>query len=229
MARFLFALNVALISSFAACGVASAAPGNPEDRRVGEINLEDTATIRRDPYTVEQDAAIAFFDDFARKVDTLKGKGAAPLEPLSDAALNHLTRVYLYCTVRSGTCPFVLDAILEVDIVNAKNGSASICPTMERFWKTWVKNDMEKRQNFLVRTANLTATSDFSRNQRPRYLKCRETVQIEIGSSSPSGEFFAARYAGAGGPNEQVKKVATLLTELKTKVPNISQSLELER
>ncbi len=228
MTRFLPALYAA-IASLSVCVTVTLAAPEESSRQVGEIQLEDTETTRRDPYAVAQDSAIEFFNDFAAKVDTLKNRGAAPLSPLSDAALNHLANVYLYCTVRSGTCPLVLDAIIESDIVNAKNGSASICPNMERFWKIWVKNDMEKRQNFLVRTANLSATSDFTRNERPRYLKCRETVQIEIGESSPGAEYFAKRYAGTGGPNDKVKKLAVLLTELKTKVPNIPQALEVER
>lgn len=229
MAKFPRAICATLISFGISAVSAFAAPSDLSDKQVGEINLEDMETIRRDPYSVAQDAAINFFNDFATKVGTLKNKGAVTLETLPDVALSHLANVYLYCTVRSGTCPFVLDAILESDIVNAKNGSPSICPNMERFWKVWLKNDMEKRQNFMVRTANLSATSEFTRNERPRYLKCRETVQIEIGKESSSAEFFATRYGGASGPDAAVKKLAALLTELKTKVPNIPQALEVER
>lgn len=229
MARLSVAFCAALLWTVTVVGLSNAAPGDPSNRQVGEIDLEDTTSIRRDPYAVSQDAAIAFFDDFAQKVDLLKNKSPVTIEPLSEAALNHLANVYLYCTVRSGVCPLVLDAILESDIVNAKNGSTSICPNMERFWKVWVKNDMERRQNFLVRTANLSVTSEFTRNKRPRYLKCRETVQIEISQDVPNTDFFVARYAETGGPNEQVKKLAALLTELKTKVPNIPLALESER
>ena len=229
MTRFLVTPSILLAFFLATPHLLTAqSPAKPSSQ-IGEIDLEDTATKRKDPYAVGQDAAISFYAAFAQTIESLKTTGIGTLEPLSDGAINHLIGVYLYCTVRSGACPLVLDGILEIDVVNAKNGTADLCPTMERFWKAWVKSDMEKRQNFLVRTAHMNTTSDFTRNQRPRYLKCRETVQLEIGKGGPAKEFFQSRYASPNGPDEQVLKLAHLLTELKVKIPNTVEAAERER
>ncbi|MFM1847293.1 MAG: hypothetical protein RL417_767 [Pseudomonadota bacterium] len=228
MNRFALALiTVSLIISYPSPALLAqqSAPGSAQ---VGEIELEDTSPVRRNPYQVGQDSAVAYFQGFTQTIEALRTTGSGSLEPLSEGAINHLVGVYLYCTVRSGACPLVLDAILEIDVVNAKNGEAQACPNMERFWKAWVRSDMEKRQNFLVRTAHMNTTSEFTRNKRPRYLKCRETVQVEIGKGGDSKTFFASRYETGSGPDEQVRKLAAFLTELKAKVPNTVEAAERE-
>jgi hypothetical protein len=226
---FLSAVFTVTLTSPLSYPVSVAAQGETPSAQVGEIELEDTSTVKRNPYDVGQDAAIAYFNDFSATLETLRTTGSAQLQPLNDAAINHLVGVYLYCTVRSGACPLVLDGILEIDVVNAKNGATELCPTMERFWKTWLKGDMEKRLNFLVRTAHMNTTSEFTRVQRPRYLKCRDTVKQEIAGAKPAKDFFATRYSEANGPDKKVRRLASLLVELKTKVPNTLEAAERER
>jgi hypothetical protein len=208
-----------------------AAPPQGESRVSGEITIEDTAQVKRNPYQAGQDAAIDYFNNADRVIATLaRGESAAP-GSLPDGAINHLLGVYLYCTVRAGACPFILDAVLEIDIIDSRIAGTAACPTMERFWRAWIRDDMEKRLKYLVRTANLDVTAQFARVERPRYLKCRETVATEIGVTEgaplgPVGTYFTRRYSDMKGPRAKISKLAKLLVELKAKIPDTIAAAE---
>lgn len=207
----------------------AAAQSSDRSAQSGDIVLEDTATRKRNPYQAGQDGAIEFMNGLSTAaVELSAGRAAAPASP-SDGALDHLASVYLFCTIRAGTCPWILDAVLEADIMSAKTSNTAGCPTMERFWKAWMRNDMEKRQKFLVRTSNLTVTSEFTQHERPRYIKCRDTVAETLRDSPAVRDFFSKRYAASDGPQTKIARTTKLLTDLKAKVPNIYQALEAER
>jgi len=223
MKRFGLALGFVL---FGLADPIQAAPPGEDGLVSGEIALEDTSSAKKSPYQVGQDAAIEYFKNAETVIASLgRGEAAAP-GLLPDGAINHLLGVYLYCTVRAGTCPFLLDAVLEIDIIDSRVSGTAACPTMERFWKAWIRDDMEKRLKYLVRTANLEATTAFARTERPRYLKCRETVAAEIGTPGEKSAFFARRYADMNGPRSKVSKLAKLLVELKAKVPDTIAAAE---
>lgn len=224
--RIVFALFIAA-TGLSVSGRAEDTP--PERALTGEITLEDTTKAKRNPYQVGQDAAIESFANAETVIAALARGEKASLGTLPDSAINHLLGVYLYCTVRAGACPFILDAILELDIIAAGISGQAACPTMERFWKAWIRDDMEKRLKYLVRTANLDITSQFARVERPRYLKCRETVAAELGEGGATSPFFTRRYADINGPRAKVSKLARLLVELKAKVPDTIAAAEAER
>ena len=109
----------------------------------GEIVLEK-ADKKKNPYTVNQDSLIEYLDALPTKLAELKNTGEA-LRSLEDGEVSHLAYVYLYCSIKRGICKEVIDAVLEIDIANAALEGAASCPTMKRFWKVWIENDMEKR------------------------------------------------------------------------------------
>lgn len=189
----------------------------------GEVSFEDTKNIDpRATYDTTQDQTIEYFKKAAASIPTLS-QSPSPLADLSDNMINYLNGVYLYCTINSGTCAIPLQAILEVDIINSKIKGVSECPNMKRFWKLWLANDMESRQQYLVKTGFISATSDFSRNVRPSFVRCEATITSETTSQGSAADYFKGRY-GPGQPSPQTEsfsRLVSLLEAVKQKVPNV--------
>jgi hypothetical protein len=190
--------------------------------QTGEINIDlSSPAKRKDSYGEYQDEAISFFKQLAATTSKLSSGGSASVSPPSDEAMSYLTAVYLYCAVNSGTCPLVLDAILEADIVNSRSAGKASCPNMKRFWNTWVKNGFEDRHKFMVKTSHINLYSQFNSQTRPKYLKCDETVASVLSGIASSETFFRDRYR-AGSPQEKLAlKMTALLEQIKQKVPNL--------
>ena len=196
------------------------------DKLSGEITLEDVGVERRSPYQAAQDAAIAYFKKLSELELQLAQGGSGRAETISDNAMIHLTNVYLYCAVKFATCPLVLDSILEADVINAKLDKSTACPNLERFWKMWVKGDMEKRHKYLVRTATMNATNDFNLKIRPRYIKCGGLITEELTGGGSDSAFFTERYGEDSPKKNNLRKITALLQELKLKLPNLVAAAE---
>lgn len=191
----------------------------PRPSTSGEIVLEDTSQ-NRSTFRVVQDQAIAF----ARSLDTEFGRLATgqSMEQITlptESVLLHLTAVYLYCSVQQGVCPQLLDAILEIDVANSRLQGRASCPTMKQFWRLWVRNDMEERHKYQVKTGFLNETAEFRQKIRPRYIQCEATVAEAIKGDGSNSAFFAKRLSG------ERRQLATHLTRylelVKAEVPNV--------
>ena len=205
-----------------------AALAGPKNQQSGEIQLEDVSAAQKNPYQDNQDSAIAFVRQMVEMITKLGDGGQVSTRPanVSENTMIHLTNAYLYCSIKYGTCPMLLDVLLESDVINSKLNNAPSCPNLQRFWKVWVRGDMEKRQKYLIRTANLNTTSDFNTRLRPKYIKCPETVAKIIADSPSVATFFVERYVEDAVALDSAKKALALLEDLKAKVPNIPNSLE---
>jgi hypothetical protein len=195
---------------------------SPGNSQTGEINIDLSAPEKRkDSYAAHQDEAIGIFKQLAATTSKLATGGSSAVTPPSDEVISYLTAVYLYCAVNSGTCPLVLDAILEADIVNSRSAGKASCPTMKRFWNTWVKNGFEDRHKFMVKTSHINVYSQFNSQTRPKFLRSEETIASILSGIASSDTFFRDRYR-AGSPQEKLAaKMASLLEQIKQKVPNL--------
>lgn len=188
--------------------------------QIGEVQLEEYSG-RKDPYPAAQDETIASFRRLESAIESGAKGSPTRLEPLSDDSENYLSGAYLYCAVNTGTCSVLLEAILEFDVINSRLDGKASCPNMKRFWNFWVKNGLEERHKYLVRTSFINDTTKFNSQERPKFLKCETTVQ-QIVQGIPSNEaFFKDRYR-SGSPQATLgTRAAALLEQLKQKVPNV--------
>lgn len=185
----------------------------------GEVKFEEQE--RKDSYKVTQDQALAFFQDMDNKVKSLRlGSSVSPLSA-PDQVLNFLTGAYLYCVMKSGICPLVLDALLEVDVINSKLQNSPQCPTLKKFWSMWIKNGMEDRSKYNISTGMLETVANFNTNTRPKYIHCEETVKKEIENTPALAAFFKERYKNEARPGIVSGKMVTFLSLLKEKIKNV--------
>lgn len=157
-----------------------------QDRRnsqVGDLDIDQS--VATDPVIKGREDSLAYFK---RATEQLKNPSGT-MEMPSETILNYLTGVYLYCTVNNGRCPIPLDALLDVDTMNAKSAGNTECTVLSAFWRMWIRGGMEERQQYLVKTGLLGTTSDFTKKERPRYVKCQETVAARLKAQEiPSSE-----------------------------------------
>jgi|GEM_PF-1745101 len=198
----------------------------------GEVAFEEEE--KKDSYKTAQDQAIALFQELDRKIKALRQGSTVSGITASDEALNYLTGAYLYCVMKKGVCPMVLEALFEIDLINSKLQNGAQCPVLKRFWSLWAKNAMEERAKYLIQTGMLEAVADFNANLRPKYIRCEATVKNEIESGVAGAAFFKERYREGARPVVATSKMVTFLTLLKEKIPNVfvatgAQSLEALR
>lgn len=204
------------VPAFAQDGAGGNAPS-----LIGEINIEDSGP-QRDSYADIQRGAIEYFRKLASTTAQLsQGAVSASVPAMDDNTLTYLNAMYLYCAVNYGECPLLLDGILETDIINSRVAKKAECPNMTRFWKLWVKSDMEARHKYMVRTGYLKVTSDFNEQKRPAYLKCQETVSKAIAGQDSNEAFFKERYRADSAHALIAARNVKLLEEISAKVPNI--------
>lgn len=204
----------------------SATP-NP-DRQSGEIIQEQEAN-QQDSYSATQDQVIRYFQELATTMrSAASGAAPTPIPLLNENALTYLNSVYLYCSVNNGTCPTMLDALLEVEIINARLSNKAECPNLKQFWRLWIKNQMEERHNFAVKTAFLNPTNEFKRSKRPRYIKCESTVASEVAGQGATPEYFKQRYASGSNQIVSVEQTLQMLEQIRRDVPDIFSAVRPE-
>ena len=207
-----------------------------DNKLLGQIEFESAQKEqKRDPYLVNQDAAIDYFEKLSQAVDALAKGEPAKLGTLSDGALLHVAAGYLYCSVKKGTCPKYLQALREIDVINAvSSGSVAkvdlskkdggLCPTMSRFWEVWLANDMQKRMDFQVHVSHMRMRADFAQKSLPGYLPagCEAMVQGLASQASPA-EFFKARYQPGSPERGAISEVAGMLKFFREKKVHLLQ------
>lgn len=212
--KHLFITLVAILPLFSAGHVAAE---NRSDVQGGEIVMEQDHKLSG-TYEMQQLKGL----EFLKAVQLTAASGAANSLPApDDSILSYLNVAYLYCSITEGTCPAIIDAVLEADIINSRRaGAVASCPIMTNFWKIYIKSDMEQRHNHLVKTGFLTVTDDFKKKRRPAYIKCKDTVAQII--SSPD---WAQRYKSGSQTMTSITKAVRIVEELQAKVPNLFTAL----
>jgi len=221
--RFMKKLIAAFTIIFSSLSVSAqpslpSVPANPRANvQSGEITMEQDHKIT-DSYESQQDKSI----EFLKKIQSIAAAGGSGSVAMpEESILSYLNVAYLYCSVTQGTCPQILDSVLEADVINARSkGAAAGCPIMTSFWKLYIRNDMEQRHNHFVKTGFLSLTDDFKRKERPTYIKCKDTITSILADPEK-----ATRYKNNSATVTSLHKAVRMAEELKVKVPNLFISL----
>jgi hypothetical protein len=139
----------------------------------GEVKIEEFSKGKSGNYQEDQNSAIDFINliEASHLANSAKGELVA-----SSKVSAYLTSLYLYCLKKSAVCPFALDAVLVADYYNNKSSNQG-CVNMKNLWRNWVENGFEKRVAYLIPFALAPKFTEFQTTQRPRYLKCEETLK----------------------------------------------------
>ncbi len=217
------ALMVIVASVIELSGVSSLwAEPSSGDVQAGEISIEDTQVDRRDPKERVQDEVkswVAAMHQYA----TRGGEGDVP--PLREDGMVYLSTFYLYCLNKFGPCPHILEVILESDVREARTKGEAACPTMSRFWKTWLAADLENRAKYLLSIGFGTAVAEFNARERSKYIQCKPTVEAILADSGAR----KARYGAGGSITSAVAKTTKLLDEVDSKQIDIYRSTGLNK
>jgi hypothetical protein len=185
----------------------------------GEINLQTPVKKQTNPYQDRQDAAIGYFTNLSGKLDKLGSGELSPLDKIGEDVLSHMAGTYLFCSIQKGTCPWILDALLETDVINSRINKKVECDSLPRFWKIWVKYDMQKKQDYQVKTGYMRDTISFKKTKLPRYVGCMDTVKQEI-SDNPQpvsdADYFKNRYAGESSQRKAIMDTLDYLQKIKS-------------
>lgn len=185
----------------------------------GVIKMESVETKKTDPYASGQEAAIVWVEELNAALDKRAGGENAAIRTPETGILNHLAGVYLFCSIREGVCPHILQMLLEADFLISLDGGKAQCPALTEFWKVYVTNDFENRHKYMIKTGYLTATSDFKRDVRPRYVRCRETIEEELKKRDAGS--LGKRYAAGSPARTSINESLSLLKKLRDSGKNV--------
>ena len=172
------------------------------DRLSGEIEFEGDQRSALSPQKAAEDSAKKWLSS----VTSAASAGQA-VPSLDDSGATYMGALYLYCLKRIGVCPFVLTTILEADITNAYGVGTPECPSMSRFWKAWLRGEMEQRSKFLLSIASGPAVADFNMKKRPAFVKCKGTVATAL--QKPKSERATEWAVAIKQTNDLVKEIDT--------------------
>jgi len=193
-----------------------------ETRRPGQVrDVELSQPEQRLTYRVVQDNTIEKFATIEKLVIALKDGSTDPVPTFNDHEIDYLTAIYLFCSLQNGTCPLVLDALLEADLIHAVQNNVNECPNLTQFWRHWVRGEMERRFEYDLKVGHFNAAEQFKREQRPQYIRCADTItglREDIGSPQ---EFFRKRYSVSAKPLENISRTRALLEQAKERIPNV--------
>ena len=161
-------------------------------------------------YEKHQDELIDYFGGIQTAVANLPDKPLETIPPLEIDHIHNLTAVALYCTIKRGACPFLLQAIREVEVINSTLAGRATCPNMVAFWKRWIKNGFEDRVNYNISTGHLKKYIEFKNNQRKEFIHCSKTTAALL-KDAPD-DFLEKRYA-KGSPESEA--IATTVLYMK--------------
>ena len=177
-----------------------------QDRLSGEIAIEGTEETVTSPQKAAESGAEKWIQSLLAAV-----KGGGAVGAVDDPTMTYLNSLYLYCMHKLGTCQFVLDTVLEADVIYSKAQGKAECPTMSRFWKSWLRDEMEKRSKYLVSVGSAPAVAQFNSEIRPKYIKCKDTVAAALGETS------SLRYASGSPTQGALARFSELRTQISSK------------
>lgn len=194
----------------------SAQEGARQDYSTRELELSQQE--EKNSYRMVQERTIT---KFKKLLDSLHHAESATPMILDKYELNYLSAMYFYCSLQSGECTFLLDGLLENELVMAVQSGDSSCPNMKEFWRRWVGNDMERRMEHEISIGYISRYQQFKKKDRPRYIKCPATVQGLLKASESPATLLSKRYAEGSPALANIEKTLTFITEAAERIPNI--------
>lgn len=150
----------------------------------------------------------------------LREGGKVAPEPLDESTLSYLSVLYLYCVSNQGVCGFLLDSVLEGDLISARESGKPACPMMKRFWKAWLSSGLEERAKFNKSITQGLEVAEFNSTKRPSYIKCGETIQELLADTAA----LEKRYGPEGSSTKEVAKFIKFLNDVEANKIDIYRS-----
>ena len=209
-ALFLIALAIGSWSHAGSAESKNPAPPLNSDKVVitGQVAYSDPNAKGRNSQLEAQDALVAWSGQLEAAV---KKGGEGKIEDLSPDTASYLSVLYFYCTVKEGPCPFVLETILDSEVIGTKTGKEAPCVSMKRFFKAYLANGLDDRGKFMYPLTRGLEMNSFNSDVRPRFLECKETVSAMVEDK----ELLAQRFGEKGAALESIVKFTTLLKQVK--------------
>lgn len=187
----------------------------------GDIEFKDLEEQKKVPYRVLQKNVLEYFSSLESSLSSGSTNESATLRSLKKNELDYLAALYLHCSLRRGSCPVILDAVLESDIFNSAVASKNSCPNMTGFWKAWIAADMERRLDHGLKVGLIGKATSFKKSGRPAYIKCQKTVAGMIENSGSPSALISSRYASNSRVLKNLKTFNQYLTKVEESVPNL--------
>lgn len=201
----------------------------PSKKQIGEISMqfEDDKTERS--YKEMTADVIEKLKTFHSRISSSESLKTADSPLFDDEELYYLAAAHLDCSIRSGVCTLIPQALFEIDLVRNAITPKSGCKTLTPFWKHWVDADMERRVDLNIKVADLEKRAEFKRTQRPKYLKCMNTIETMLSEITDNQKYLRDRYSANNGKKDVPLKLAIYLETLNQKIPNIFISTKTRR
>lgn len=223
-----FACTIAVLTSILCADAraedVSAAPVNEAKKHAltGEVAYSDPNVEARNHQLDAQDNLEAWS---AQLLAAVQSGGEGTVAQLDPPTASYLSVLYLYCTVKQGPCPFILETVLDSDIIAARSEKASTCPSMTRFFKGYLSNGLDERAKFLYSLTQGLEMATFNTESRPRFIECKETVAAILEDK----EVVAQRFGATGTSRASVEAFISLLKDVKSQKTDLYAALGLSK
>lgn len=173
----------------------------------GEISIADHNSLKRPPQLEAQDALLAWA---AQLEIAIKAGGKGELVDLDAPTTSYLSALYLYCTNREGPCPYILESLLDGDLIKSRAQGEVSCTSINRFFKGYIRNQLDERGKFLYTLNRSLEMERFNTDERPRFLECKETLTAMLADE----DVIKQRFGSQGTALESLTKLVNLLKEI---------------
>jgi len=175
----------------------------------GEVAYSDPNAKGRNQQLEAQDALESWIQSVQAAA---KSGGDKRLDALDPDVASYLSVLYFYCTAKDGPCPFVLESLLDAEVMTARATKEISCLSMKRFFKSYLSHGLDDRGKFLYPLTRGLDMANFNQQDRPRYVECKETVAAILEDK----EVLAQRFGEKGSSLESLSKLDELLKGVKT-------------
>ena len=194
--------------------------------QVGAIAIEGDSSSKS-PYESAQEEAITYFEQFLNAMPEVRAGRVPPVQLLSRGALQYLASVNLFCTLRFGSCPTLLQAMYEIEAAQSiANGQAS-CQNLNLMWKSWLDADMERRVDLDLKIGFVKAYDEFKSGPRRKYVRCSASIQTLMEKVEDKRTFFSKRYDESNQAVRDIRGTVKFLRGIQTEIPNLLARLGL--
>lgn len=174
----------------------------------GQIAYSDPNAKGRNQQLEAQDALESWIQDVQADAKSGGDKSVDDLEP---EVASYLSVLYFYCTAKDGPCPFVLESLLDAEVMKARATKEISCVSMKRFFKSYLSHGLDERGKFLYPLTRGLEMANFNQQDRIRYVECKTVAAI-----LEDKEAVAQRLGPKGSALESLAKLADLLKRVKT-------------
>jgi hypothetical protein len=219
MNRFIACITLVLVSGVWSSAIAQGpttktTSNGGQPALTGQVAYENPDAPARN----HQLEALAELEGWSSRLESIvKGSGEGIAPDLTQNTISYLSVLYLYCSVKQGPCPFILEMILDDDIARSRSEKNARCPVMNRFFKSYITQSLDERGKFLFSLREGLEIAKFNSEERPRFVECKETVSAIIADK----EVLHQRYGEKGRSVDDAKEFRALLAEIKEKKVDI--------